>query len=221
MSQVDPATWGETEMHESEQTPEGVREVAEGLWRWTADHPDWRPGATPGSTGDWEEQVGSVAYRTDTVCAFFDAQLPEPADPFWRWADNLASGRQVLALTTIKWHRRSREAFVQRYGAAVSRARRSLPDAIRPVPIRRGGETMFWLPEHRALIPGDRILGAAGGGLRICPDSWFRYLPSRITREELADRLRPLLRLPVELVLVSHGEPVLRDGARALERALG
>ena len=30
----------------------------------------------------------------------------------------------------------------------------------------------------------------------------------------------PLRELPVELVLVSHGAPVLRDGARAIERAL-
>jgi len=29
-----------------------------------------------------------------------------------------------------------------------------------------------------------------------------------------------LLDLPVELVLVSHGEPVLQDGRAALERAL-
>jgi hypothetical protein len=32
--------------------------------------------------------------------------------------------------------------------------------------------------------------------------------------------LRPLLDLPVEMVLVSHGEPVLRDGRNALARAL-
>jgi hypothetical protein len=29
-----------------------------------------------------------------------------------------------------------------------------------------------------------------------------------------------LLDLPVELVLVSHGEPVLKDGRAAIERAL-
>ena len=37
---------------------------------------------------------------------------------------------------------------------------------------------------------------------------------------ELADLLRPLLALPIELVLVSHGKPVLRRGRSALERAL-
>jgi hypothetical protein len=32
--------------------------------------------------------------------------------------------------------------------------------------------------------------------------------------------LRPLLDLPVDRVLVTHGEPVLEDGLAALERAL-
>jgi hypothetical protein len=32
--------------------------------------------------------------------------------------------------------------------------------------------------------------------------------------------LRPLLELPVDRVLVTHGEPVLEDGLEALERAL-
>jgi hypothetical protein len=32
--------------------------------------------------------------------------------------------------------------------------------------------------------------------------------------------LRPLLDLPIELILVSHGEPVLAGGREALARAL-
>jgi hypothetical protein len=40
------------------------------------------------------------------------------------------------------------------------------------------------------------------------------------TRADLRAALLPLLELPVEMVLVSHGEPVLSDGHTALERAL-
>jgi hypothetical protein len=79
---------------------------------------------------------------------------------------------------------------------------------------------MFWLAEHRALVPGDRVIGADDGGLRLCPESWLRYLPSGLSSAELATRLRPLLELPIESVLVSHGEPVIGRGREALERAL-
>ena len=78
---------------------------------------------------------------------------------------------------------------------------------------------MFWLPEHRALVPGDRIMGAPGG-LRLCPESWLGYLPSGIGLSELRRALRPLLELPIARVLVSHGRPVISGGHAALAAAL-
>ena len=66
-------------------------------------------------------------------------------------------------------------------------------------------------------MPGDVLLGADGGGLRLCPRSW---LPASTTVERLRASLLPLLELPVTRVLVSHGEPVLRNGRAALEQAL-
>jgi hypothetical protein len=78
---------------------------------------------------------------------------------------------------------------------------------------------MFWLPGPRALVPGDRLLGA-GGGLRLCPESWLRYLPSRIGLGELREQLSRLLELPIELVLLSHGRPLLENGREALAKAL-
>ena len=53
------------------------------------------------------------------------------------------------------------------------------------------------------------------GGLRLSP--WFR---SGEGRELTRRALLPLLDLPVELVLPSHGEPVLGQGRDALARAL-
>jgi hypothetical protein len=79
---------------------------------------------------------------------------------------------------------------------------------------------MVWLPGPRALVPGDRILGDDSGGLRLCPESWLRYLGSGMTVNGLRVALRPLLELPIELVLVSHGKPVLEGGRDALDRAL-
>ena len=79
---------------------------------------------------------------------------------------------------------------------------------------------MFWLAEHRALVPGDRIIGAPGGGLRLCPGVVARLPAERHHVAELAEALRPLLELPIERVLVSHGEPVLSGGRNALAAAL-
>jgi hypothetical protein len=143
-------------------------------------------------------------------------------EPFWAAMDAIVArdGPRVAVVTTIQWHRRSRAAFVERYGASTSRAKAALPVGVAPVPVRRGGEVMVWLERWRALVPGDRLLGDGAGGLRLCPPSWLRYLSTGMTIEDLRAALAPLRDLPVEMVLVSHGEPVLRDGARAIERAL-
>ena len=198
-----------------------LSELAPGLWRWTSPHPDWTPDAAPGSPGDWPRDVGSVLCETDHATALIDPLLPPDRDRFLRGLDRLVRGRgvPVLALTTIGFHRRSRDELADRYGASTSRAKRELPDGIESFPIRGAGETMFWLARQRALVPGDRILGA-GGALRLCPESWLHYLPSGLTLEGLRERLRPLLELPIERVIVSHGEPVLADGREALAEAL-
>jgi hypothetical protein len=77
------------------------------------------------------------------------------------------------------------------------------------------------LTAPRTLVVGDRILGGRAGGLRLCPDSWMASPPNPMTQEQLGVLLAPVLELPVEHVLTSHGEPVLSDGARALAEILG
>jgi hypothetical protein len=182
-----------------------LTQIRPGLYRWTAPHPAYEPDAKPDSPADWPEQVGCVAYEAPEALVLID---------------RLAEGRRVAVLTTIGFHRRSRDTVAERYGASTSRAKKTLPAGVETIPIRRAGETMVWIPEHSALVPGDRILGGRDGGLRLCPDSWLRYLPSAMTGAELREALRPLLGLPIELVLVSHGEPVVSGGRDALERAL-
>ncbi len=197
-------------------------EIRPGLIRWTARHPEWRPGGEIDSPDDWPPDVGSVAYRARDAFLVIDPQLPADAKSFWRLMDAQVEGhgQRVVVLTTLRWHRRSRDAFAARYGASTSRARATLPQGVETIPIRRAGEVMVWLSEHGALVPGDRLLGAEGGGLRICPPSWLAYLDSGITVSELREALLPLLELPIEMVLVSHGEPVFEDGRRAVEEAL-
>lgn len=199
-------------------------EIRPGLYRWTAGHPDWLPGAEPGEPADWPEQVGCIAYETPDALVTIDALVPVGDEAaFWSWLDRLADrcGGRVLALTTISFHRRSRDELVDRYGASTSRARANLPPEVVPIPLRGAGETMFWLPQHAALVPGDRILGDESGGLRMCPASWLDVGGvGPIGPEELRNLLLPLLELPIEIVLVSHWEPVLAGGRAELERAL-
>jgi hypothetical protein len=194
-----------------------LAQIRPGLYRWTAPHPAYEPDAEPDSPADWPEHVGCVAYEAPEALVFIDPLVP---DALWPALDRMAKGRRVAVLTTIGFHRRSRDAVAERYGASTSRAKKTLPSGVETLPIRRAGETMVWIPEHAALVPGDRILGGHDGGLRLCPDSWLRYLASGMTGAELREALRPLLRLPIEFVLVSHGEPVLSHGREALERAL-
>jgi hypothetical protein len=185
-------------------------------------HPEWEPNPDPESPADWPRDVGCVAYAASGGFVFVDPLLPSPAEPFWAEIDELVErhGGRVSVVTTLQFHRRSRDEFAARYGASTSRARKSLPEDVVPMPIRGAGETMIWLPEPRALVPGDRILGDDRGGLKLCPESWLRYLPGRISSDDLRMKLRPLIDLPVELVLTSHGAPVLRNGREALARAL-
>ena len=194
-----------------------------GLWRWTARHPAWRPNPEAESPDDWPPDVGCVACAAPGALVVVDPLVPGgEEEPFWAAMDALVARHRprVAVVTTIHWHRRSRAAFVERYGATTSRSKAALPAGVRPVPVRGAGEVMVWLEEHRALVPGDRLIGDRRGGVRMCPPSWLGYLPSRIGAEGLRAALEPVRALPVELVLVSHGEPVLHDGAAAIERAL-
>jgi hypothetical protein len=201
----------------------GLAELRPGLWRWTATHPDADPDPKPDSPADWPADVGCVACAAPGALVVIDPLVPSGREPtFWAAMDGLVGrhGPRVVVVTTIQWHRRSRDAFVARYDAVASRARAELPEGVTTVPVRRAGEVMVWLEEHRALVPGDRLLGDGRGGVRLCPPSWLNYLRTKITVAELRDALAPVRDLPVRMVLVSHGDPVLRGGAKALERAL-
>ncbi|MFI4990864.1 MAG: hypothetical protein ACHQHO_08145 [Solirubrobacterales bacterium] len=195
-------------------------EIVPGLLRWTAPHPDWKPQAKPGSANDWDEHVGSVLYETPEAVVLIDPLLPAAdREGFLRRLDERIGARPVSILTTIRWHRRDREELAERYEPNTApRAWNTVPSGVKPQPLRGAGETMFWLADVATLVPGDRLLGAPDGGLRVCPQSWLGQV--HVNRPGLVELLRPLVELPIERVLVSHGEPVLHDGRAALVRAI-
>jgi hypothetical protein len=199
--------------------PAPAVEIAPGLFRWTASHPDWNPAAAPGSAADWDRDVGSVLYELRDTVVLIDPLLPsEERGGFLGWLDERVAGRPVSVLTTIRWHRRDREQLAARYASNSSRAWNAVPPGVEPRPLRGAGETMFWLPGAKTLVPGDRLIGAPGEGLRLCPQSWLKEV--QVNRPGLAELLRPLVELPIERILVSHGEPVLHEARAALVRAI-
>ncbi|MFO7571556.1 MAG: hypothetical protein R6W48_03015 [Gaiellaceae bacterium] len=204
-----------------------VTQLAPGLWRWTGYHEEWK------------EEVGSVYCETADGIVLIDPLVPpEETDRFWRALDRDVErmNGDVHVLVTVFWHTRSAAAMVERYGARVwapSRgkqaiARRAglvtdayreddpLPGGIQGFRSGRAAEVVFWIPEHRTLVPGDALLGS-DGGVSLCPSSW---LHEGTTTADLAHTLQPLLDLPVERILVSHGEPVLEAAREALAAAL-
>jgi glyoxylase-like metal-dependent hydrolase (beta-lactamase superfamily II) len=85
------------------------------------------------------------------------------------------------------------------------------PFGIHAYPGREDNDLILWVPGINALVTGDS-LSDFGKGLDI-------QLGGRthVTRDDVVERLRPLLDLPIELVLPAHGEPADRA---ALERVL-
>ena len=185
-----------------------VSELAPGLWRWTAPHPDWKEG------DDWGQEVGCVYFEAPGATVLIDPLVPPERERFFEALDGDVQrrGLPVSILLTCKWHARSAGELKARYGAGDA-----TPAGIQPfLVLPEIEETVWWLPEHRTLVVGDVLVGAPGG-VNVCPDSW---LEDEASPAAIRAALEPLVDLPVERVLVSHGEPVLEGGHAALEQAL-
>jgi len=209
----------------------GASQLAPGLWRWTAYHPEWR------------DEVGCLAYTNVAELVLIDPLAPvdhAAGRRFWKGLDQEVRRRKapVHTVITVRWHERHAPEVVDRYASspgaelwapagAASRLSRlpdhafvagdRLPAGIVAFDTLRSDEVVLWLPAANAVVSGDVLLGGKRKPLRVCPQSW---LPPDVKRAELAAALAPLLELPVELILPAHGEPITADAAAVLERAL-
>lgn len=199
-------------------------EVRPGLWRWTAHHDEWK------------RDVASFAVEADSELVLIDPLLTGDQ---WEQLDEAAADRRLDVLLTIHWHARSAADIAARYEdskvwahsrnrAAVARrapvtdvfrSGDELPAGLVALEARPRSEVLFWEPRSKALIVGDALLGDGehGTGLHTCPASW---LPGANKLEDLRRSLEPALDLPVELVLPSHGAPVLTGAEEALRRVV-
>jgi len=197
-----------------------LRDVAEGLWLWRVDYPDWRPEA------GWEQRVSSTYVESGGEVALLDPLAP-PDDATEVW-ERLDSNPPTLVVVLKPDHVRDVDLFVRRYGARAFGPylfwRENIPatelEGIEPgselpgglVALYDGrgrGETPLWLPEQRALVFAD-ALTERDGALRVWGTPWHR--------ERVLPALRALLDLPFAHVIVSHGAPV--HDREAFERAL-
>jgi glyoxylase-like metal-dependent hydrolase (beta-lactamase superfamily II) len=185
-----------------------IEELRPGLKRWTGPHPEWKP--EEDELDESYRAVASLVYRAADALVFVDPLVPEELWPALD-AEVEEAARPVVVLTTIHWHARSRDGVVARYEGELDR----VPTGVRSFPAERQQEVVLWLEDARALVFGDAVLGDQSGGLRVSP--WFKFADERA---KTIEALRPLLELPVELVLPAHGNVVLEDGWAALASAL-
>jgi len=212
-------------------------ELAPGLVRWSTAHPGWEPGH------GWEREVTSYLVVADDATLLLDPLVPEGDDTasFWTWLDGEIArvGKTVAVVLSRAGHFRSSQEVHDRHAARVygndrGRARLvpahdfrpvagggELPGGVRALPCRGiYDETPLFFPSHGALAVGDLIV-SIDGELRV----WWvadDEADEREYREEHLPSLRAWLELPIEHVLVSHGDYVPGGGAAlaaAFERA--
>src|SRR5262245_49334778 len=175
-------------------------------------HPDWEP------TEDWPEEVPVVRYETEAEVVLIDPFLP----PDGRFDPH---GKPVRVLLTQGAHYRGTADFVERFDASVwappSAVWRKIPnpattDKLPPgiEAIELDGEpqqVVFLIHEHATLVTGDVVSGT-GGRLHIFVDE--------ADPERLLPALESLADLPIERVIIPHGDPVLSDGSKRIREAV-
>jgi glyoxylase-like metal-dependent hydrolase (beta-lactamase superfamily II) len=219
-----------------------VRELSPGLWHWQAAHPGWRAGepwdqnvSSYAIADDGRlllfDPLG-VPSEIEALAADRETAIVLTAPWHERDAEGLVERLGAPVYTPLP---DSAQYLMDTYGITAEQAGDGSPDVVwllregkgeaRPyssgdrlpfgADVFRGhkpNDTVLWVESRRAVISGDTLVDF-GDGLEINE----RWLPPGVTREEVAAGLRPLLELPVELVLATHGGPFDRA---ALERAL-
>ena len=209
--------------------------LADGLWRWTARHPEWHP-------GEWGSEVASFALGVGDDLLLIDPLQPPAPEPVQALIEQLL-GQRLAIFITIPYHVRSSEELWRRFrsraettiwghpAAAKRLEDRSAFNEIEPgaklpagasahrIGRPRRYEMPLHLPSHRAIAFGDAIV-EVHGRLRVWSDRRVDADVERFYRERFNPTLEPLLELEPRRVFVTHGEPVMEKGERELRAAL-
>jgi glyoxylase-like metal-dependent hydrolase (beta-lactamase superfamily II) len=219
-----------------------MRELTNGLWHWEARHPGWEEGEpwNPSVSSyaiddgdrlllfdplDVPDELEQLARERDTAIV-----LTSP----WheRSSEGLVERLGVPVYTPLP---DTAEDLMRKWGISAERAGDGSPDCVwllkegkgeahpfkagdhldvgvDAYPGQKDNDLLLWVPSHNALVVGDTIADF-GDGPQINP----RWFDAEMTRERLDANLRPLLDLPVEHLLATHGGP---HGRETLEQAI-
>jgi glyoxylase-like metal-dependent hydrolase (beta-lactamase superfamily II) len=198
-----------------------MRELQPGLWWWETMHPEWTP--KDAATEDWGPEVSSYAIDDGRRLRLIDPTTPPSP------VGELAANRETAIVLTCPWHERDSRALVERFGASVYSPPRDsptddriaaqifaagdrLPVGVEAFPGMEPNDLVLWIESRRTLIAGDTLIDR-GQGFEF-PADWAN---KGVPPEQILETLQPLLELPVEFVLPTHGAPTDRA---ALDRAL-
>ena len=191
-----------------------MREVQAGIWHWQAPHPEWNARGAA-----WGRVVSSYAIELDDGLILFDP-LAVPGE---------LEERATAIVLTCPWHRRDAPSLAERLGLPIYVPPPDPPDpdpvkgevfqagdrlrvGVEAFPGRELNDPVLWIESRQALVAGDSLI-ERDKGLEF-PRDWA---PEDASPDQLLESMQPLLELPVELVLPTHGEPTDRA---ALQRAL-
>ena len=217
-------------------------ELASGLWHWQAPHPGWEPdepwnpNVSSYATDDGERLLlfdplgvpGAIEARASGR----DTAIVLTAPWHERDAQGLVERLGAPVYTPLP---DTAEDLMRTYGITAEQAGGGSPDVawlfkegigeahpyaagdrldvgVEAFPGQKPNDMVLWIESRRAVVAGDTLVDF-GDGLHINP----RWLGPDVTREQVVEGLRPLLDLPVEHVLATHGGPFDRA---ALERVL-
>lgn len=218
-----------------------MRELQAGLWHWQAPHPDWTPEER------WPQEVSSYAIDDGARLLLIDSLavpseiLDLAADREtailltapWHERDT-KSLVERFGVPVFTPPPDTADDLVRKFGITPEQAAGGSPDlgwlltadrgAYHPYAAgdrlpggieawlgREHNDLVLWVERLGVVISGDTLVDF-GRGFEI--NQWLR---GGMTRDGVAERLRPLLDRPVEVVLSAHGAPTDRA---ALERAL-
>jgi glyoxylase-like metal-dependent hydrolase (beta-lactamase superfamily II) len=219
-----------------------MRELRPGVWHWQATHPawsadePWEQNVSSYALDDGERLLlfDPLAPPAELLERAAERETAVVLTAPWHERDT----RSLVERLGLPVHTplpETAEVLIEKYGITAEQAGDGSPDlawlvkegkgearvyspgdgepaGIRAFSGREPEDMVLWIESTRTVISGDSLVDF-GKGLEI-PLQWLRQ---DVTREQVAEALRPLLELPVELVLPAHGTPTDRA---ALERAL-